>query len=145
MRLGPVYGDLDREIDRFFNRQRQKRQPVQFRGPTWHPAVDLFETADMMVALVELAGVDLSALDIIVEDRGLIIRGRRDVVTEHQARSYHIMEISDGPFERAIPLPASVNADGTKADIKNGILQVCMPKAPALQITITVRDQSHGG
>src|SRR5438132_14277288 len=124
LRFSAFYGDLDREIDRFIDRQRQKRPAVQFRGAAWRPQVDLFETADMVVALVELAGVDQNHVDITVSDRLLIVRGQRSDLTEHRPHSYHIMEISHGPFERSVPLPASVDADATQADVRNGIRQV---------------------
>jgi HSP20 family protein len=144
LRFSPYYGDLDREIGRFIDRQRQKRPAVQFRGAAWRPQVDLFETDDMVVALVELAGVDQSQVDLTIDDRLLIVRGRRADISEHRPHSYHIMEISHGTFERAVPLPANVDAEGTQADIRNGMLQICMPKAQPRQIAIIVTEAANG-
>lgn len=139
LRFSPYFGDLDREVDRFIERmQRQKRPLVQFGGEGWAPLMDVFETEDMVVAIVELAGVDESQLQVTVQDRMLTVSGLRQHRTEHQPYSYHIIEISQGPFERTIPLPAVVDAEQTKAAIRNGMLEVCMPKQQAQRISINV-------
>jgi len=144
LRFSPFYGDLDREIERFIDQQRQKRPPVQFRTSGWRPAVNLFETPDMVVALVELAGVDETQVEIVIQDRMLLLRGQRGEATEHRAHSYHIMEINEGPFERVVPLPASVDGESTSAEMRNGMLQICMPKTQAQQIAISVTGEQHG-
>jgi len=139
LRFSPYFGDLDREVERFIDRmQRQKRPAVQFGRESWLPLLDLFETADMVVAIVELAGVDESQIQVTVQNRALIVTGQRTSRTDHQPASYHIMEISQGPFERTVPLPAAVDADRTKASIRNGLLEVCMPKLQSQQISVTV-------
>ena len=139
--------NLDREIERFIEQmQGRKRPAVQFGQRVWRPLVDVFETQDMVVALVELAGVDQEAIDITVEDRLLLIRGRRDGPATHQPSSYHLLEISHGEFERAVPLPANVDPERTSASMHNGLLEVCMPKTQAQRISITVnRVEAQGG
>ena len=139
LRFESHFGDLDREIDRYIDQmQRQKRPVVQFGHRVWRPLVDLFETEDMLVAIVELAGVDQDALDISVEDRTLAVRGARSLASERQPSSYHVMEISHGRFERVVPLPVSVDPDRTAASVRNGMLEICMPKTRAQRISISV-------
>jgi HSP20 family protein len=82
--------------------------------------------------------VDQDALDITVEDRALAIRGQRGMPSEHQPSSYQQMEISHGPFERIVHLPASVEPDRTTATTRNGMLEVCMPKARRQHVAIRV-------
>ena len=145
LRFESHFGDLDREIDRYIDQmQRQKRPVVQFGHRVWRPLVDLFETEDMLVAIVELAGVDQDALDISVEDRVLAVRGRRSIGSARQPSSYHLMEIGHGVFERVVPLPVSVDSDRTSANVRNGMLEVCMPKAKAQRISITVVSTEMG-
>jgi HSP20 family protein len=140
LRFEPFFGDLDREIDRFIQQtQRQKRSAVQFGHHLWRPLVDVFETEDMVVAVVELAGVDQEAVDLTVEDTTLAIRGRRSPASEYQARSFHQMEISYGSFERVVPLPSPVDPEAATATMRSGMLQVCMPKARRQHISIRVR------
>jgi HSP20 family protein len=139
LRFDSYFGDLDREVDRFIDRlQRQKRPLVQFSGEGWAPLMDVFETPEMVVAIVELAGVDESQVQVTVQDRMLTVSGERRHRTEHQPHSYHIIEINQGRFERTVPLPAPVHAEQTKAAIRNGMLEVCMPKLQAQQISISV-------
>lgn len=141
----PHFGDLDREIDRFIDQmQRSKRPVVQFGQRAWRPLVDMFETDTMLVAIVELAGVDQSSVDIAVEDRALVIRGERAPRFQHQPSSYHLLEINHGPFERIVPLPTSVEPDRTSAAMRDGMLEVCMPKAQPQSISITVRSSEQG-
>jgi HSP20 family protein len=133
------FRDIDREIERFIEQiQRPKRPVVQFVQPAWRPLVDVFETEDMVVAIVELAGIDENLLDIRVENRALTITGQRGLGTSHVPRSYHLMEINHGPFERTVQLPHGVEPDQTSATIRNGMLEICMPKAQSRSISINV-------
>ena len=139
LRFEPHFGDLDREIDRFIDQmQRTKRPVVQFGHRVWRPLVDVFETEDMVVAVVELAGVDHNALDITVQDRTLAIRGQRAAPSELRPSSYQQMEISHGPFERILHLPASVDSERTSAKMRSGMLEVCMPKVQRQHVAIRV-------
>ena len=133
------FGDIDREIGQFIDQyQRHKRPAVQFGHHSWRPLVDLFETPDMVVALVELAGVDQEQIEVVVEGSVLTVRGRRGEATEQRPSSYHIMEINHGVFERAIQLPTRVDGEKTQARMHEGILEVCMPKLQAHQISISI-------
>ena len=146
LRFDSYFRDLDREIDRWIDQmQRPKRPVVQFGQHVWRPLIDLFETDDMLVAVVELAGVEQEALDIAVENRTLTIRGRRALGSERQPSSYQVLEISHGPFERIVPLPVSVDADRTSASMRNGMLEVCMPKAQPQRISINLTSEPASG
>jgi HSP20 family protein len=132
------FGDLDREIGRFIDQQRRKRPIAQFGTRGWQPAMDLFETEDMLVAVMELAGVDQESLELILEQRSLRVRGERRPATQHQPHSYHVIEIPYGPFERAVPLPAAVDTERTTAQVREGMLEICMPKHQSQRISINV-------
>jgi len=135
----------DRDVDRFFNHvQRQKRPPVQFTTRSWRPAVDMFETPDMLVAIVELAGVDENQVEVVVQDRVLAIRGTRSFASEHQPHSYQVMEMQHGPFERVLHLPLQVDPEATRANMRNGMLEICMPKARTQQIRVTFGQEGAG-
>jgi HSP20 family protein len=68
----------------------------------------------------------------------LAVRGQRSPASQRQPSSYHVMEISHGLFERVVPLPVSVDPDRTSANVRNGMLEVCMPKAKPQRISINV-------
>jgi HSP20 family protein len=63
-----------------------------------------------------------------VLDNMLIVRGEKRMQREREDGNYHIVECAYGSFERAIPLPAEVDANKAKADYKRGVLKVELPK-----------------
>ncbi|MDE3074627.1 MAG: Hsp20/alpha crystallin family protein [Chloroflexota bacterium] len=138
-RFGRSFGDLEREMDRFFDHYRQQKRPiVQFRQSVWHPLVDLYETPDKVVALVELAGVERDQVEVTVDNQTLIVRGQRVDRGTDERQAYHVMEINEGPFERAILLPCSVSSAGTSAEFRNGMLEISMPKQAEQPISIKI-------
>jgi len=139
-RFGRPYDDLEHEVNRLLEHYRQpKRPPVQFRMSAWHPLVDLYETPDMLVALVELAGVAEEDVEVVVDGRTLTVRGQRSSHTRHERQAYHVLEINEGLFERVLSLPWKVDGEGTKAEFHRGLLEVCMPKLREQAVSITVQ------
>ena len=111
-------------------------------GAGFRPAVDCYRSAEhsQFVVLVELAGVDPSALTVAVEGRELVIAGERRRDRE-PGRLYQLMEIEDGPFERRIPLAPDVDAAGGQARYGRGVLSVVLPLAKRRARSGTVRIQ----
>ncbi len=106
------------------------------------PAVDVYETDDSVVIMVEIAGIAEAEIELEVEGMGLTIRGVRKSVREGPRRIYSQMEICDGPFQRDLLLPAEVNAEAAAAVYKDGMLELSLPKAaPTLsrRLNIVVR------
>lgn len=105
-------------------------------GPTssgeWTPAVDVYETADRLVLVAELAAVQLEDVRIEVVGNILTVRGerpfeRKGFSAEHCRR----MEIGYGRFERSFTLPYPVRADGIEAVLRDGVLTVSLPREAA--------------
>jgi len=102
---------------------------ARFSPTVWEPAVDLYETDDQLVLMVELAGVRESDLQITIDRNVFTIRGERQkTLGGSKVGVYHQMEISSGPFERSIALPEPVDAEGTRATYQNGLVEVILPK-----------------
>jgi HSP20 family protein len=93
---------------------------------SWAPAVDVVETADAYLLLVELPGVRREDVQLQIRERRLEISGRRSPPGEH--RNFLRMERSYGPFRRAFELGAPVDADGVTAALAQGILRIHAPK-----------------
>jgi HSP20 family protein len=96
----------------------------------WHPAVNVYETADAVVVQAELAGV--APEEVMVEydsDRSLVWGQRREAITA-EAQAIHRLEIQAGRFAFQARLPAAVDAEGAKATLHAGILEVRLPKRP---------------
>ena len=126
--------DLQREMERYLN-QISRRRPasVIFSQRAWQPAVDVYETRQAVVAVVELAGVPESDIHLVVARDSLTVQGERKDTAQPSERTYSVLEIPFGPFERTVRLPASVNPEAATAKYGAGFLEVTMPKLSALK------------
>ena len=95
----------------------------------WAPEVDVFEEGDNLVLKMDVPGMDPKAIDVQVENNTLTLRGERKTEREEQKRNYYFSERSYGAFARSFTLPSSTDANKIKADCKDGVLQITMPKA----------------
>ncbi|MEE9515138.1 MAG: Hsp20/alpha crystallin family protein [Candidatus Brocadiales bacterium] len=121
----PGFGSLQREMDRLFE-DFFRRSGLPAR---WGPAVDVLETSDSVIVKVELPGVDPKRVDIAVSGENLTIKGEKKEEKEEKGKNFYRVERSYGNFCRTIPLPTAVEADKAKADYKEGVLQVTLPKS----------------
>ena len=94
----------------------------------WKPAVDLYEKDDHFVIKAELPGVDKKDIAIDLKDRVLTLSGERTYENEVKQENYYRRERSYGKFQRAFTLPADVDSDKIKAEFKDGLLQIEVPK-----------------
>ena len=95
---------------------------------SWNPAVDLYEKDDHYMIKAELPGVDKKDINIDLKDRLLTLSGERSHDNEVKEENYYRKERSYGRFQRAFRLPADVDSDKIKAEFKDGLLQVEVPK-----------------
>jgi HSP20 family protein len=98
----------------------------EVEGADWYPAADVHENEGEYIVAVDLPGIDRAALDISVDDKRLSIRGNR----AGQDMRQHRGECPRGKFLRTFSVPASVDQNDIKADYKDGVLQVHLPKRP---------------
>src|SRR5215510_8723966 len=94
----------------------------------WSPALDLYESGDRFVAVVELPGMRKEDIDISLHDGTLTIsseRKRESTNGETTQRSERYV----GTFRRSIALPTRVDASKVSATYQDGILKVTLPKA----------------
>jgi HSP20 family protein len=97
-------------------------------GGSWAPAVDIFEREGNIVLKAELPGIDPKDVQINVENNVLTLRGERKVDSDVKRESYHRVERSYGAFTRSFHLPNTVDVNNIKADYRDGILSVALPK-----------------
>lgn len=100
----------------------------------WRPPTDVFETEDLLIVRVEIAGMREEDFTISLEDRRLVIGGSRPDQAER--RAYHQMEIPFGEFSTEIELFVPVVPDKVEAVYKDGFLKIALPKAKPRQILI---------
>lgn len=93
-----------------------------------YPPIDVFRKGDDFVIVTELPGLDKPDLDIRVQGRTLRIAGKKTISYPEHA-SVHRRERLSGSFARAVTLPIEINADGVRADYRDGILALFLPQA----------------
>ena len=101
-------------------------EPVAARP--WAPPVDILETENELILKADLPDVDLKDVNIEMEHGTLTLRGERKFEKEDQSKGYHRIERSYGQFVRCFSVPDTVDAEKVKADYKNGVLTVTLPK-----------------
>jgi HSP20 family protein len=120
--------NVQREIDRIFDDVWSR--PVLSRGrDAWVPEVDIEERPDSIVLNLDAPGMDKSALKVTMENNTLTIKGERKFERNEEEGSYHVCERSYGTFQRSFTLPLSVDGGNVRADYRNGVLTVTLPKA----------------
>ena len=97
-------------------------------GRPWSPAVDILETENELLLKADLPGVDMKNIDIQFENGTLTLKGQREFQNEAKRGGYHRIERSYGSFVRYFALPDTVDTDGVRAEFKNGVLTVTVPK-----------------
>jgi HSP20 family protein len=112
---------------------------VSLNGRTWAPPVDIYETGDELTLVAEVPGLEQKEIDISFDNGLLILSGERKAEKDEN-RTYHRNERWYGRFERSFQMPASYDAEKIKAQLRDGILTVQLPKkeeAKPRQITIS--------
>ena len=109
----------------------QSGQLVGTDAPGWTPPVDLYETPNEFVLVVELPGLSRDQIEIHAEDSRIVVRGARDGSGCHDVacEQYHRIERGHGRSSRAFQLPESIEVDQVNADLKDGLLTITLPKA----------------
>jgi len=117
------------EIDRLFWGFFERWPEFAEKEIEFAPAIDVSETESEIQITAEVPGIDPKDISIKVQDDTLIISGEKKKEKEEKGRRYHRVERCYGKFERAIRLPAEVEADKAKANYKNGVLTITIPKS----------------
>jgi HSP20 family protein len=120
-------GTLQDQINRLFN-ESFDRSSQDGSLTTWAPAVDIFETEHELVVKADLPDVKPEELDIRVENNILTIRGERKFEKKVTEDKYLRVERSYGSFSRSFSLANTVNTEAIKADYKDGVLTLSIPK-----------------
>ena len=94
----------------------------------WNPNVDIYENKDQIVLEAELPGMNREDFDLTIENSVITLRGERHFEKKHETDNYHRVERSYGSFTRSFTLPQTVSGDGVKAEYRDGVLRVTLPK-----------------
>ena len=92
------------------------------------PRVDIIENDDSWIFKAELPDIKTEDVKVTVEEGVLAIKGERKFEEEVKEGSYTRFERQYGSFERRFSLPTGIDQDNIKADLKNGVLTLTVPK-----------------
>jgi HSP20 family protein len=95
---------------------------------TWHPVVDMYDEDDRIIIKAELPGMEKKDISVDVKDQVLTLRGERKYDHEVKEEKYYRRERAYGKFQRAFSLPADVDSENIKAEFKDGLLKIEVPK-----------------
>src|SRR5262245_36849733 len=94
----------------------------------WSPALDLYQSNDNVIAVVELPGMRKEEIEISLHDGTLTISGERKQESANGEKAERT-ERYVGSFRRSIALPTRVDGNKVSATYRDGILTVTLPKA----------------
>ena len=94
------------------------------------PPINIFQKGDDFVALVELPGIDKNNLEIEAKENTIRVRGRKAIAYGEQA-SIHRRERISGVFDRTLSVPIRIEPGGIKAEYRDGMLALFVPRAEA--------------
>jgi HSP20 family protein len=115
---------LQEELDRFFGKPPQE---FGLTGPNVFPLVNVFTNPDGLVVQAEVPAVKPDQLHVQVESSRLTISGERTFGNEKDV-SYHRRERRSGRFSRTIQLPPESDGEQVRAEVRNGLLTIHVPK-----------------
>jgi HSP20 family protein len=129
-----LHQTLDQVFNNHFNNDALS-SPEASSSPSvsWVPRVDIHEEKDRFVVLADVPGVEPKDIDITAENGVLTVRGERRAEKRETENGYERVERVSGAFLRRFTLPEGANTDSIKAKQTNGVLEVTIPKTPAVQ------------
>jgi HSP20 family protein len=95
------------------------------RGP--FPPINVFQQGEDILAIIELPGIDKNDLQVQAKENTIRISGRK-AVDFPEGVSVHRRERIWGEFDRTLSLPVQLNPDGIKAEYRDGVLALFLPR-----------------
>ena len=123
--MGQIFGDL-------FASQEDE---TDISETSWMPTVDIAETENGFEIRAELPGVSENDVNVSVTDNLLTIKGEKQQEEETEDKNYHRVERRYGSFQRSFTLPRHIEIDAIKAEFKDGVLTLGIPKMEAAKPT----------
>lgn len=119
---------LQNEMSRWMGQVPGATTPGNGQSSTWLPPVDVWETENELVLSLDLPGIPEDGIAVELDDNVLTVSGQRERTAEHSSERFYRFERRFGTFSRSITLPQGVREDAIKADYRNGVLEIRVPK-----------------
>ena len=134
-------------MEEFFENRFPRRwmegftEPYGWRRPFWPeageafevwPKVDVLDKKDAVVVRAEIPGIRREDLEITIAGDRLTLEAKREYEEKEEKEEYFRAEMAYGRLYRVIPLPVEVKGDEAKAEVKDGIVEIYLPKVEAV-------------
>jgi HSP20 family protein len=112
-------------------------EPYEWKRPFWGefgesfevwPKIDILDKEDSLVVRAEMPGVKKEDLDVTIAGDRLTLEAKREYKEEEKKDDYFRSEMAYGRLHRVVPLPVEVKGDEAKAEMKDGVVEVILPK-----------------
>lgn len=135
--------DVSNSLNRFFGRSasRTESNREMLAVADWMPSVDISETDAAYLIKAEIPDVKKEDVKVTIQDGMLTIQGERKLDKEEKGKKFHRIERSYGSFVRSFQVPDDADEAAVKAEFKDGMINVTLPKsakAKAKAINVTV-------
>ena len=118
--------NLQEQVNRLFDASFRGKEESTLTA--WAPSVDIYETENELVVKADIPDVNEKDIDVRVENNMLTIRGERKFEQKVKEENYLRVERTYGTFSRSFTLPNTINTEAIKAEYKQGVLTVELPK-----------------
>lgn len=136
--------DVSDRLNRIFRRPATRAESSQemLGMADWTPSVDISETDAAYLIKGEIPGVKKEDVRVTIEDGMLTMRGERKMEKEEKDKKFHRIERSYGSFMRSFRLPDDADETAVKAEFKDGMINVSLPKSAkaknkAINVSVT--------
>ena len=116
-------------MENFFDSVSEGVDSLRRIGAGVYPLINVYEDAENLYLMAELAGVPSEEIDLSIHGDSLTLRGERKIQEADKKVNYHRREREAGFFRRVITLPVKVEAEKATAQARDGVLKVTLPKA----------------
>jgi HSP20 family protein len=131
MSLARIHDEIDRMFQDFTVPSLSSLwtgAPIVGKSGRWLPALDIYEKENNVVVEAELPGIPKEAVKITATDSTLTIQGETKEEEEEKKEGFYRSERRYGSFYRSVVLPEAVDYGKARAEFKDGVLKITLPK-----------------
>lgn len=128
LRRGDPIRALQEEVDDLLNRFSNDFDAEWMMRP-FAPAADVSETDAAVQVRIDVPGMDPQEIDVRVAQGELQVTGERKEEREEKGKTWHRIERRTGSFSRTVSLPCAVQDGEARAEYKDGVLTITLPKS----------------
>jgi HSP20 family protein len=125
---------LRREMDRLFENFFENAPRGLSNLSAWEPAVEVADTKDAVIVKAQVPGIPKDNIQVNITDDAITLKGEMKEEEKKEEKNYTRREFRYGAFSRTMPLPAMAQADKATAQLKDGVLEITIPKSEKAKV-----------